>query len=170
MGQKVHPISLRLGYIKGWSSRWFAKKKDFAELLQQDIKLRSFIKNRFSSAAVSKIEIERSANKVKAIVHTARPGVVIGRRGQEIDRLKQDVRELTGSEVYIEIREIKNSQVDAQLVAENIAFQLARRVSFRRAMKRAISTSMDSGALGIKVVCGGRLQGAEIARSESYKN
>ncbi len=169
MGQKVHPISLRLGYIKGWSSRWFAKKKDFAGLLQQDIKLRNFIKNRFSSAAVSKIDIERSAKKVKVIIHTARPGVVIGRRGQEIDRLKEDARELVGGEIYVEIREVKNPQLSAQLVAENIAFQLAKRVSFRRAMKRAISTSMDSGALGIKVTCGGRLQGAEIARSEGYK-
>ncbi len=169
MGQKVHPISLRLGYIKGWSSRWFAKKKDFAGLLQQDIKLRNFIKNRFTSAAVAKIEIERSSNKVKVIIFTARPGVVIGRRGQEIDRLKEDARELTGSEIYVEIREIKNPHTSAQLVAENIAFQLAKRVSFRRAMKRAISTSMDSGALGIKIACAGRLQGAEIARSEGYK-
>lgn len=169
MGQKVHPISLRLGYIKGWSSRWFAKKKDFAELLQQDIKLRIFIKNRFSSAAVSKIDIERSTNKVKVIIYTARPGVVIGRRGQEIDRLKEDARELTGGEIYIEIREVKNPQVNAQLVAENIAFQLEKRVSFRRAMKKALSNAMNNGALGIKINCAGRLQGAEIARSESYK-
>ena len=169
MGQKVHPIALRLGYIKGWSSRWFAKKKDFAGLLQQDIKLRNFIKNRFSSAAVSKIEIERSTNKVKVIIYTARPGVVIGRRGQEIDRLKEDARELTGGEIYVEIREVKNPQVNAQLVAENISFQLERRVSFRRAMKKAITNAMNNGALGIKVACAGRLQGAEIARSEGYK-
>ncbi len=169
MGQKVHPVSLRLGYIKGWSSRWFAKKKDFAGLLQEDIKLRNFVKNRLTSAAVAKIEIERSSNRVKIIIHTARPGVVIGRRGQEIDRLKEDLRDLTGREIYIEIREIKRPQLSAQLVAENISFQLQKRVSFRRAMKRAISGSMDSGALGIKIACAGRLHGAEIARSEGYK-
>lgn len=168
MGQKVHPLSLRLGYIKSWGSKWFAGK-DYPRLLYEDIKIRKFIKERLSFAGVSKVEIERASNKVRVSIYTARPGVIIGRRGQEIDSLKDDLQELTEKDIYIDIKEVKLPQLDAQLIAENIALQLERRVSFRRAMKKAIAASMEKGALGIKIVCSGRLGGAEIARTEGYK-
>lgn len=168
MGQKVHPVSLRLGYIKSWGSRWFARK-DYAGLLYEDAKLRKFIKDRLSLAGISKVEIERASNRARINIYTAKPGVIIGRRGQEIDRLRDDLQELTGRDIYIEIKEVRVPQLDAQLIAKNVALQLERRVSFRRAMKKAVQASMQSGAQGIKIICSGRLGGAEIARSEGYK-
>jgi small subunit ribosomal protein S3 len=169
MGQKVHPVGLRLGYIKNWSSSWFAKKKDFAGFVYEDVKLRRFIRERFPFAGISKVEIERASHRVKLNIYTAKPGVVIGRRGQEIDRLKEDLQEFTGQDVYINIKEVKSPQLSAQLVAENVAFQLKRRVNFRRAMKKAIAATRGEGGLGIKITCSGRLEGSEIARSEGYK-
>ncbi len=168
MGQKVHPLSLRLGYIKSWSSKWFAKK-DYAELLYEDAKLRKFINERLSFAGVSKVEIERASNRARINIYTAKPGVIIGRRGQEIDRLRDDLQELTGRSIYIEIKEVRVPQLDAQLIAKNVALQLERRVSFRRAMKKAVQASVQSGVQGIKIICSGRLAGAEIARTEGYK-
>lgn len=170
MGQKVHPTSIRLGYIKDWSSQWFAKKKDFANLLHEDIKIRRYIKTNFSAASISKIEITRASNRVKVSIHTARPGVIIGRKGADIDRLRDELQDMTQKEIYIEIKEIKNPAAEAQLIAEQIAFQLERRIAFRRAMKRALQLAMDSGGIeGIRMRCAGRLGGAEIARKESYK-
>ncbi len=169
MGQKVHPLSFRLGYIKDWSSRWFAKNKDFSTLLLEDLKIRKFIKKTFSSASVSKVDIERASNRVRVIVYSARPGVIIGRRGADIDRLRDDLQGITKKEIYVDIKEIANPSIDAQLVAENVAFQLEKRIAFRRAMKKAIAQGMNSGAGGIKIMCSGRLGGAEIARTENYK-
>jgi len=168
MGQKVHPLSLRLGYIKTWGSRWLVRK-GYADLLHEDVRIRRFIKERLSFAGVSKVEIERAGDRARVTIYTAKPGVIIGRRGQEIDRLRDDLHELTGKDIYIDIKEIRLPQLDAQLIAENIALQIERRVSFRRAMKKAITATMGSGALGIKVGCSGRLGGAEIARREGYK-
>ncbi len=169
MGQKVHPVSLRLGYIKSWGSRWFVKKKDYAGLLHEDAKIRKFIKDRLSLAGISKVEIERASNRTRINIYTAKPGVIIGRRGQEIDRLRDDLQELTGRDIYIEIKEVRTPQLDAQLIAQNVALQLERRVSFRRVMKKAVRISAESGAQGIKIICSGRLGGAEIARTEGYK-
>jgi len=169
MGQKVHPLSFRLGYIRDWNSRWFAKKNEFGKLLVEDVKTRRHIKKAFSSAHVSKIEIERVADRVRVIIHTSRPGIIIGRRGSDIDRLREDLQVIVNKQIDIEIREIKNPAIDAQLVAENIAFQLEKRVAFRRAIKKAIQLAMDAGAKGIKVICGGRLAGAEMARRETFK-
>jgi len=170
MGQKVHPYSFRLGYIKDWKSQWFADKKTYPKLLLEDAKIRKFIKKALSQAAIAEVNIERSSNRLRIKIHSARPGVIIGRRGAEIDKLKEDLQGITQSEVFIDIAEIKNPALNAQLVAANIAFQLERRIPFRRVMKKAVQTSMGSGAGGIKVRCRGRLGGAEIARKEGYKD
>lgn len=167
MGQKVHPVGFRLGYTEDWRSRWFAKR-DYADLLHEDIELRDMIRKRFHHAGVSRVEIERAANKLKVDIHTARPGIVIGRNGSEVDRLKKDIESKTRREVYVNIQEVHRPELDAQLVAENIALQLQRRVAFRRAMRRCVETAMRFGAEGIKVRCGGRLGGLEIARAEWY--
>ncbi|WP_022854372.1 30S ribosomal protein S3 [Thermodesulfatator atlanticus] len=169
MGQKVNPIGLRIGITRTWDSRWFAKN-DFPKLVHEDFKIRRFIKERLKHAGISKIEIERAANKVRIIIHTARPGIVIGKKGVEIEALKKALEELTeGKEIHIDIVEVRRPELDAQLVAENIAMQLERRVSFRRAMKRAVALAMRFGAQGIRVQCKGRLGGAEIARKEWYR-
>lgn len=168
MGQKVHPYSFRLGYLRDWQSKWFAKNKDFGSFLVEDSKIRKYIKKNLAQAAIAKIEIERSSNKIHLIVHTGRPGVIIGRRGSEIDRLRDEIREITDKEVQIDIKEINAHTLSAQLVAENIAFQLERRVAYRRAIKKAVQQALASGAQGAKIRCSGRLGGAEIARSESY--
>ncbi len=167
MGQKVHPVGFRLGYTQDWRSRWFATR-DYADLLHEDIALRDMIRRRFHHAGVSRVEIERAANKLKVDIHTARPGIVIGRNGAEVDRLKKDIETQTSREVYVNIQEVHRPELDAQLIAENIALQLQRRVAFRRAMRRAVETAMRFGAEGIKVRCGGRLGGLEISRSEWY--
>ncbi|MDD5746701.1 MAG: 30S ribosomal protein S3 [Candidatus Omnitrophica bacterium] len=169
MGHKVHPLSFRLGYIKDWGSRWYAKKKDFPAYLLEDLKVRKFIKKTYASASVSKIEIERAANRVRVLVFSGRPGVIIGRRGADIDRLREELHAITKKEIFVDIKEVQNPSIDAQLVAENVAFQLEKRVAFRRAMKKAVAQAINSGAGGIKIICGGRLGGAEIARTEKYK-
>jgi len=169
MGQKVNPIGFRVTVTKDWLSKWYAEKKDFAPLLLEDIKIRDIVKKRLISAAVAKITIERYANRARITIHTARPGLVIGRKGAEIDKLKEDLGKMTGKEIYVDIVEIKQPEIDAQLVAENIALQLERRISFRRAMKKSVQTAMGFGAQGIKVACGGRLGGSEIARHEKYR-
>ncbi len=169
MGQKVHPYSFRLGYIRDWTSRWFAKNKDFGPLLIEDAKIRVHIKKNLMQAAIAKIEIERASNRIRLIIHSGRPGVIIGRKGAEIDRLRDDLRGIVKKELQIDIKEIKRVALSAQLVAENIAFQLEKRISFRRAMKRAVQQAITAGAGGIKIRCRGRLDGAEIARKESYK-
>ncbi|MBU1087263.1 MAG: 30S ribosomal protein S3 [Candidatus Omnitrophica bacterium] len=169
MGQKVNPLSFRLGYIKDWGSRWFAKNKDFSGYLMEDLKIRKFIKKNFASANVSKIEIERASTKIRVIVHSGRPGVIIGRRGADIDRLKEELQKITDKEIFVDIKEVQNPSADAQLVAESVGFQLEKRIAFRRAMKKAIQQAMNNGAGGIKIMCSGRLGGAEIARTEKYK-
>lgn len=168
MGQKVHPIGFRLGISKGWNSRWYSEK-NYAAFVHEDLKLRKFIKSRLYHARISSIEIERTANAVKVIIRTARPGIVIGKRGSEIDVLKKQLNNLTGKTVALEILEIRKPDTDAQLVAENVALQLERRVSFRRAMKKAVTSTLRMGGKGIKIMCAGRLGGAEIARSEWYR-
>jgi small subunit ribosomal protein S3 len=168
LGQKVNPIGLRLGIIKNWNSSWF-DERNFADKLQEDLQLRKYIRNRLSKAAVSKIEIERTAKRVILTVHTARPGIVIGKKGAEVDKLREELRSLTGKEVQINIQEIKKPELDAYLVAENVARQLEGKISFRRAMKKAITSTMRLGAEGIKIMCSGRLGGAEMARTEQYK-
>lgn len=169
MGQKVHPYGFRVGYIYDWKSRWFANKYDFPKLLVEDIKLKKHIKKALASAAVSKVEVERASEKIRILIYTARPGIIIGRRGAEIEKLKEELRAITGKEVIIDIKEIKNPAADAQLVSENIALQLEKRIPHRRAMKKAVQNALDSGAQGVKIICGGRLGGAEIARRESYR-
>ena len=168
MGQKTHPVGLRLGIVKTWDSRWFAKR-EYADNLQQDIKIREFLKKRLAHAGVPKIEIERAANKVKVNIHTARPGIVIGKKGVEIEKLKKEVQGIAGQDSFLEIHEIRRPDLDAQLVAENIAMQLVRRIMFRRAMKESVARAMRMGAQGIRVQCGGRLGGHEIARTEWYR-
>jgi small subunit ribosomal protein S3 len=168
MGQKTNPIGLRIAVNKDWRSKWYADKKDFGKLLEEDRQIRGLLKKKLESASVPKILIERAATRCRITILTARPGVVIGRKGAEIDKLKEELSKMTGKEVYVDIQEVKQPEVDAQLVAENVALQLERRVSFRRAMKKAVQTAMDFGAEGIKVRCGGRLGGAEIARVEKY--
>ena len=169
MGQKVHPTGFRLGYTKWWSSTWYADRQ-YADFLHEDLKIRDFVKKRFTYAGISKIDIERAGEKVKITIRTARPGLVIGRRGSEVDQLRYDIERLIGRDVFINIVEIRTPELDAQLVAENIALQLEKRVSFRRAMKRAMMTTMRLGAKGIKISCAGRLGGAEIARREWYRD
>lgn len=168
MGQKTNPIGFRISVNKDWGSRWYSNKKDFPGLLHEDQRIRQILKRKLESAAVPRIHIERAANRCRVTIYSARPGVVIGRKGAEIDKLKDDLSKLTGKDVYIDIQEIKEPDVDAQLVAENVALQLERRISFRRAMKKAVQTAMTSGADGIKIRCAGRLGGAELARVESY--
>jgi small subunit ribosomal protein S3 len=168
MGQKTNPIGLRVAVNKDWGSKWFAEKKEFGKLLTEDRKIREILKSKLEGASVSKIQLERAASRCRITIFTARPGVVIGRKGAEIDKLKEELGKMTGKEVYVDIQEIKQPEMDAQLVAENIALQLERRVSFRRAMKKAVQVAMDFGAEGIKVRVGGRLGGAEIARVEKY--
>ena len=167
MGQKVNPHGMRVGIIKDWDSRWYAEK-DFADNLVEDHKIRVFIKKKLYAAGVSKIEIERATDRVRVIIHTAKPGVVIGKGGAEIEKLKTDIARLTTKKLFVDIKEIKRPDRDAQLVAENIAQQLENRVSFRRAMKSTMQRTMKAGALGIKAACSGRLGGADIARSEFY--
>ena len=168
MGQKVNPHGLRVGIIKDWSSKWYSGKRDFSNLLIEDKKIRKYVKNKFYTSGVSKVEIERAANRVKVTVFTAKPGMVIGKGGAGVDDLKKELEVMTGKNVFINIIEIKVPELDAQLVAENIASQLEKRVSFRRAMKQAIQRTMRAGAKGIKTMVSGRLGGAEIARSERY--
>lgn len=167
MGQKVSPVGLRIGVIRDWESKWYADK-DFATLLHEDLKIRKYVKGRLKDAAVSTIEIERAANRVNVTIHTAKPGMVIGKGGAEVETLRKSLTELTGKRVHININEIKRPDLDATLVAENIARQLENRISFRRAQKQSITRSLRSGAKGIKTLVSGRLGGADIARSEGY--
>ena len=169
MGQKVHPIALRLGVIKQWESRWYFDKKTYKENLHEDLALRKEIKRRFFHAGIARIDIERAITRCKITIHTARPGIIIGRKGAEIESLRRALETRTGKQVIINIEEIKKPDTVAQLVAENIASQLMRRIGFRRAMKKTVLASIKAGALGIKIKCGGRLGGAEIARSEWYR-
>jgi small subunit ribosomal protein S3 len=169
LGQKVNPIGFRIAVNRNWRSRWFAGKKEFANLLQEDIRIREAVQMRLKEAAISNVFIERYANRVRVTIRTARPGLVIGRKGEDVEKLREQLGKMTKKEVYIEIDEVKKPDIDAKLVAESIALQLERRVSYRRAMKRAIQMAMDVGADGIKVLASGRLGGAEISRSESYK-
>ena len=168
MGQKTNPIGLRLSLNKDWRSRWYASKSEFSKLLEEDDKIRRFLKEKLESASVPRINIERAGARCRVSILTARPGLVIGRKGQDIDKLKEALSKMTKKEVYVEIQEVKKPETNAQLVAENIALQLERRVSFRRAMKKSIQTVMDAGAQGVKIRCSGRLGGAELSRSENY--
>ena len=168
MGQKVHPIGMRIGIIQDWDSRWYANKKDYQDLLLEDLKVRAFVLKRLKDAAVSRVHIERAANRLNVTVHTAKPGMVIGKGGTEVDTLRNQLGELTGKRVHINISEIKMADLDAKLVADNIALQLERRVAFRRAMKQAMQRTLRAGAKGIKVQVSGRLGGADIARTEGY--
>lgn len=168
MGQKTHPIGIRLGIVKTWNSKWFAKK-NYKDLLFEDLTIQKYIKANLFHAGVPKVEIERTGQKIKAIIHTARPGIIIGKKGAEVEKLKKELEAITGKEMSIDIKEIRKPELDAQLVAENIALQLEKRIAFRRAMKKSVASALRFGALGIKVACGGRLAGAEIARSEWYR-
>jgi small subunit ribosomal protein S3 len=167
MGQKVHPIGFRLGYNKTWRSRWYSEK-EYANLLHEDLALKKDLKKRFSHAGVSRVDVERAANKLKVSIYTSRPGIIIGRKGQEVDKLKQEIQKKTGKEVFINIQEILKPELDAQLVSESVALQLEKRIAFRRAMRKAVDAALRFGAKGIKVRVSGRLNGAEIARSEWY--
>ncbi|MCP4700617.1 MAG: 30S ribosomal protein S3 [Gammaproteobacteria bacterium] len=169
MGQKVHPTGIRLGIIKDWSSKWYAGNKHYAEYLNVDLQVREFIKKKLAQASVSKIRIERPARNARIIIHTARPGIVIGKKGEDIDKLRKEVSAMMGIPVHISVEEIRKPEVDAYLVAESIAQQLERRIMFRRAMKRAVGNAMRLGALGIRINVAGRLNGAEIARKEWYR-
>jgi small subunit ribosomal protein S3 len=172
MGQKVNPIGFRVGVNRNWRSMWYASKRDFPVYVYEDAMIRRFIKRKLEGAAVSRVTIERASNRVRVNIHTARPGVVIGRKASELDKLKDEVRRLTAAEreVLVDVKEIKNPELDAQLVAENIALQIERRISFRRAMKKALQTTIDMGGDGIRVRCSGRLGGAEIARTEEVRS
>jgi len=169
MGQKVHPFILRVGIIRTWHSRWFANRKDYPRFIAEDYKIRKFIRARFKQAAVSNVIVERLADKVKIRIFSARPGIIIGRHGADIERLREDLNSMVKKEVAIDIEEVKNPAIDAQLVAQNVAMQLEKRVAFRRAVKRAMEQAMNSGAKGIRATCAGRLNGAEIARTETYR-
>ena len=169
MGHKVHPLALRLGFIRTWQSRWFAKPKDYARYIEEDHRIRNFIENKFKHAAIARVTIERVIDKVKVRIASARPGIIIGRHGSDIEQLRQDLNNMVKKEVAIDIEEIKNPALEAQLVAANVAMQLEKRVAHRRAIKRAIEQSMNAGAKGIKVVCSGRLGGAEMSRTETYR-
>jgi len=168
MGQKTHPIGYRIGYNYTWSSRWYADK-DYAKLLHQDIRIRKMVKQKLYHAGVSKVEIERSGDQTRVIIHTARPGIIIGRKGAEVDKLKASLEKEYSGQVYITVKEIKKPELDAQLVSENVATQLEKRVAFRRAMKRSVQSALRLGAQGIKIMVAGRLGGAEIARTEWYR-
>lgn len=168
MGQKVNPIGLRLGIVKTWESRWFGGK-NYAEYILEDYRLRKFVKEKLYHAGISRIEIERSSKRVRLRVYTSRPGIVIGKKGSEISLLKKEIEKMTDREILIDIQEVRKPEIDAQLVAENVALQIERRVAFRRAMKRGVSSAMRFGALGVKIICSGRLGGAEMARTEWYR-
>lgn len=166
MGQKVHPIGFRIGITESWRSRWYAPKRTYGPLLVEDEKIRRFIKKNYGFAAISKIEIERTREEVKVILHSARPGLIIGRKGAEVDRLREQLEDLTGRRITVSIVEVVKAELSAQLVAENVAQQLEKRAAFRRTMKQAVDTTMAAGALGVKIRCAGRLGGAEMSRSE----
>jgi len=168
LGQKVHPVGFRLGVIRTWESKWYAEK-DYAGLLHEDLKLRDYLKKRLHHAGISKIEIERAASKAKINIFAARPGIIIGKKGSEVEVLKKDLAKLTDKEVFINIQEVRKPEIDAQLVAENVALQLERRIAFRRAMKKAVSQALKFGAEGVKIECSGRLGGAEMSRREWYR-
>ena len=169
MGQKIHPIGFRLKAIRGWQSRWYAPKGEYAKLLHEDLRIRKYIKDKFYHTGISRVEIERAAKRIRVHVFTARPGIIIGKKGADIEALKKELTKLTGKDVYINIREIKRPELDAQLVAESVAQQLERRVAFRRAMKKTVTNTMRFGAQGIKIHVAGRLGGAEMARREWYR-
>lgn len=168
MGQKVNPKGLRIGIIKDWEGKWFADKRNYSNLLIEDVKIREYIKRKLYQAGIAKIQIERAANRVKVSIHTAKPGIVIGRGGAEVEALRKELEKMTGKQIHVNIVEIKTPDTDAQLVAENIASQLEKRIAFRRAMKQTVQRSLRMGAKGIKIACSGRLAGAEIARTEWY--
>jgi len=168
LGQKVNPIGFRLGINKDWDSKWFAGK-EYSDFVLEDYKIRKFLKKKLQQAGVSKIEIERAANKIRIKIHTARPGLVIGKKGAEIQNLKQELEKQVNREIFIDIQEVRKPEIDAQLLAENIAMQLVRRVSFRRAMKKSVTSALRFGVQGIKIACSGRLGGAEMARREWYR-
>jgi len=168
LGQKVHPVGFRLGINKNWDSRWFAGK-EYSEFVLEDFKIRKFLKEKLQQAGVAKIEIERAASKIRIRIHTARPGIVIGKKGAEIEKLKRELEKQVKREIIVDIQEVRKPEVEAQLVAENVAMQLVRRIAFRRAMKKAVSSSLRFGAQGIKIACAGRLGGAEMARREWYR-
>jgi len=168
VGQKVNPKGLRIGIIKDWEAKWFASKKDFAQLLQEDVKIRKYIKKKLFAAGIAKTQIERAANRIKVTIHAAKPGIVIGRGGVEVENLRKELEALTGKQVHVNIAEIRVPEIDAQLVAENVASQIEKRTAFRRAMKQVVLRSMKMGSKGIRVACAGRLGGAEIARTEWY--
>lgn len=168
MGQKVHPIGFRLGVIKTWDSKWYAEA-DYAKFLHEDIAIRKFLKKRLFNSGVSKIEIERAANKLKINIHTARPGLIIGKKGSEVETIKKELSTLTSKEIFINIHEVRKPELDAQLVAENVALQLERRIAFRRAMKKSVTSALKFGAKGIRITCSGRLGGAEMSRTEWYR-
>ena len=168
MGQKVHPIGFRLGVIKTWDSKWYAEA-DYAKFLHEDIAIRKFLKKRLYNSGVSKIEIERAANKTKINIHTARPGLIIGKKGSEVETIKKELSSLTSKEIFINIHEVRKPELDAQLVAENVALQLERRIAFRRAMKKSVTSALKFGAKGIRITCSGRLGGAEMSRTEWYR-
>jgi small subunit ribosomal protein S3 len=168
VGQKVHPVGFRLGITKTWESNWFARR-GYSELLHEDIRIRNFIKDKLFHAGISRIEIERAAKRVKINIHTARPGIIIGRKGAEVDKLKAELEAMTKKQVFVNIIEIRRAELDAQLVAENVALQLERRIAFRRAMKKTVTSAMRLGAKGIRITCSGRLGGAEMARTEWYR-
>ncbi len=169
MGQKVHPTGMRIGIIKDWTSTWYADTKDYARFLNTDLQVREFLRKKLANASVSRIQIERPPNEVKVIIHSARPGIVIGKKGEDIERLSQEVSDMMGLRAKVSVREIRKPELDANLVAESVAQQIERKIMFRRAMKRAVTNSMRLGALGIKINVSGRLNGAEIARSEWYR-
>ncbi|MEW6140523.1 MAG: 30S ribosomal protein S3 [Thermodesulfobacteriota bacterium] len=168
MGQKVHPLGFRLGITRTWDSRWYSQK-EYGEFLLEDLKIRDFVKKRLSQASISRVEIERAAGKIRLIIHTARPGIVIGQKGSEIEKLRREILKLTEKEVIVDIKEIRKPEIDAQLVAENVAQQLERRIAFRRAMKKSVTSALKSGAKGIRIATAGRLGGAEMARREWYR-
>jgi small subunit ribosomal protein S3 len=168
LGQKVHPNGFRLGIIRSWTSKWFAEGEEYAEWLHEDLRIKRFLRDAVGHTGISRIEIERMANKVKITIYTAKPGIVIGKRGSGIEKLKGDLQEITDNEIFLNIQEVRKAELDAKLVAENIATQLERRVSFRRAMKKSVQTAMKFGAQGIRVNCAGRLGGAEMSRREWY--
>jgi small subunit ribosomal protein S3 len=169
MGQKVHPTGFRLGIIKDWTSTWYADTKDYAGYLQTDMEVRTFLRKKLASASVSRIQIERPANNARIIIHTARPGIVIGKKGEDIERLRAEITKIMGVPATVSVEEIRKPELDAYLVAESVAQQIERRIMFRRAMKRAVTNTMRLGALGMKINLSGRLNGAEIARSEWYR-
>lgn len=169
MGQKVNPVGLRIGVIRTWDSRWYADKKNYSNYILEDVRIRKFVKDRLSHAGVSKVEIERSSKRIKLRIFSARPGIIIGKKGADIAQLKDEISKLTTQEVLIDIQEVRKPEADAQLIAENVALQLMKRTAFRRAMKRGVSSAMRFGAQGVKIICSGRLAGAEMARTEWYR-